>query len=88
MPDEIYVDIYLKMFGCFYFYIHIRFNNVITRNVSCSLLLHIKYEKQLRQYLVKGSVSSKCRVEPESKKDNVNDILNCLSIVRNITPSF
>ena len=87
MPDEIYVDIYLKMFGCFYFYIHIRFN-VITRNVSCSLLLHIKYEKQLRQYLVKGSVSSKCRVEPESKKGNVNDILNCLSIVRNITPSF
>ena len=76
MPDEIYVDIYLKMFGCFYFYIHIRFNNVITRNVSCSFLLHIKYEKHLRQYLAKRSVSSKYKNEPESKKSNVNDILN------------
>ena len=27
-------------------------------------------------------------VEPESKKSNFNDVLNWLSIVRNITPSF
>ena len=26
--------------------------------------------------MVIGSVSSKCRVEPESKKNNINDILN------------
>ena len=55
---------------------HIRFNNMITRNVSCSFLLHIKYEKHQKQYLVKGNVSSKYRVEPESKKGNVNDIFN------------
>ena len=30
--------------------------------------------KNIRQYLAKGSVSSKYRVEPESKKSNVNDI--------------
>ena len=29
-----------------------------------------------RQYLIKESVSSKYRVEPGSKKSNVNDILN------------
>ena len=60
---------------------------MIIRYVSCSFLLHIKYEKQ-RQYLAKGSVSSKYRVESKSKKSNVNDILNWLSIVRNVTPSF
>ena len=32
--------------------------------------------------------SSKYRVEPESVKSNDNDILNWLSIVRNVTPSF
>ena len=47
---------------------------MIIRNVSCSFLLHIKYEKQ-RQYLAKGSVSSKYSVEPETKKSIVNDIL-------------
>ena len=73
--DKIYVDIYLKIFRCILVLIHIRFNSMIIRNVSCSFLLHIKYEKQ-RQYLAKGSVISKYRVEPESKKSNVNDILN------------
>ena len=48
---------------------------MIIRNVSCSFLLHIKYEKQM-QYLAKGNVSSKYKIEPESKKSNVNDILN------------
>ena len=48
---------------------------MIIRNVSCLFLLNIKYEKQ-RQYLAKGSVSSKYRAEPENKKINVNDILN------------
>ena len=33
-------------------------------------------EKHQRQYLAKESVSSKYRVEPESKKSNANDILN------------
>ena len=47
---------------------------MIIRNVSCSFLLHIKYEKQ-RQYLAKGSVSSKYSVESETKKSIVNDIL-------------
>ena len=84
--EKIYVDIYLKS-DVFYFYIHIRFNMII-RNVSCSFFLHIKYEKHSRQYLVKGRISSKYRVEPESKKGNVKDILNWLSIVRNGTPSF
>ena len=41
---------------------------------------------QLWQYLAKGSVSSKYRVESESKNTNVNDILSWLSIVRNVTP--
>ena len=54
---------------------NIKFNNMISRNVSSSFLWHIKYEKQ-RQYLAKGSVSSKYRVESESKKNNVNDILS------------
>ena len=72
--EKIYVDIYLKS-DVFYFYIHIRFNMII-RNVSCSFFLHIKYEKHSRQYLVKGRISSKYRVEPESKKGNVKDILN------------
>ena len=60
---------------------------MIIRNVSCSFFLHIKYEKQM-QYLAKGSVRGKYRVEPESKKGNVNDILNWLSIGKNATPSF
>ena len=42
--DKIDVDIYLKIFGCILVYIHIRFNNLLIRNVSCSFLLHIKYE--------------------------------------------
>ena len=49
---------------------------MIIRNVSCSFFLHIKYEKHSRQYLVKGRISSKYRVEPESKKGNVKDTLN------------
>ena len=49
---------------------------MIIRNVSFLFLLHIKYEKHHRQYLAKVSVSSKDRVEPESKKSNVNDFLN------------
>ena len=49
---------------------------MIIRNVSCSFLLHIKYEKHYRQHLAEGSVSSKYRVESESKNSNVNDILN------------
>ena len=32
--------------------------------------------KNIKEHLAKGSVSSKYRVEPESKKSNVNDILN------------
>ena len=55
---------------------------MIIRNVSCSFLLHIKYD------LARGSVSGKYRVQPESKNSNVNDILNWFSIVRNLTPSF
>ena len=43
--DKIYVDIYLKTFRCILVLIHIRFNSMIIRNVSCSFLLHIKYEK-------------------------------------------
>ena len=41
---------------------------MIIRNVSCSFLLHIKYEKHYRQHLAEVSVSSKYRVESESKK--------------------
>ena len=67
---KIYVHIYLKIFRCILVLIHIRFNNMIIRNVSCSFLLHIKYD------LARGSVSSKYRVQPESKNSNVNDILN------------
>ena len=48
---------------------------MIIRNASSSFLLCIKYEKQ-RQYLDKGSVGSKYRVEPESKKTDVSDILS------------
>ena len=76
MHDKIYVDIYLKIFRCILVLKHIRFNSMIIRNVSCSFFLHIKYEKHSRQYLVKGRISSKYRVEPESKKGNVKDILN------------
>ena len=45
-----------------------------------SFLIHVKYEKQW-QYLIKESVSSKYRVKPESKKSNVNDVPDWLSIV-------
>ena len=61
---------------------------IIIRSISCSFLLHIKYEKHLRQYLAEESVRSKYIVEPESKKSYVNDIFNWLSIVRNVTLSF
>ena len=48
--------------------------------------------KNKRQYLTIESVSSKYRVEPKSKKSNINGVLNGLSIVRNIvqnvTPLF
>ena len=48
--------------------------------------------KNKRQYLTKESVSSKYRVEPESKKSNINGVLNGLSIerniVQNVTPLF
>ena len=40
------------------------------------------------QYITKESVSSKCRVDPESKKSNFNDALNWRRIVRDVTPSF
>ena len=33
-------------------------------------------------------VSGKYRVEPESMKNNDNDILNWLNIVQNVTPLF
>ena len=54
---------------------------MIIKNVS-SMFIPLAYqnEKHERQYLAKGSVSSKYRVEPESKKGNVNDILNWVSI--------
>ena len=38
--DKIYVDIYLKIFWVYYIFIC-----TSIRNVSCSFLLHIKYEK-------------------------------------------
>ena len=38
--DKIYVDIYLKIFWVYYIFIR-----TSIRNVSCSFLLHIKYEK-------------------------------------------
>ena len=44
--------------------------------------------KTLKTISNKGSVSSKYRVGPENKKSNVIDILNWLSIERNVTPSF
>ena len=43
--NKIYVDIYLKIFRCILILTHIRFKNMIIRNLSCSFLLHIKYEK-------------------------------------------
>ena len=55
---------------------HIRFNNLIITNVLCSFLIHVKYEKRKWQYLTKENVSSKYRVEPESKKINVDDVLD------------
>ena len=52
---------------------HIRFNDLIIRNVSCSFLLHIKYENFKGNVLTKKSVSSKYSLKVKS---NVNDILN------------
>ena len=40
--------------------------------------------KTLKAISNQRSVSKKYRVEPESKKSNVNDILNLLSIIRNL----
>ena len=67
----------------YFIFIHtlVRFNNAVIRNVSCSFLLHIRYEEQ---YLTKATVSSECRVEPESIKSNDSDILSWFSIVRNV----
>ena len=65
----------------FSFYTQFRFNNIVIRNVSCSVLLHIK----LNMKNIKGN---KYRVEPESIKSNDNDILNWPSIVPSVTPSF
>ena len=45
------------MYFSFIVYAHIRFNNIVIRNVACSFLLHMKYEKQ-RQYLTKESVAN------------------------------
>ena len=45
-------------------------------------------KKLISLCLTKESVSSKYRVEPESKKSNINDVLNWLSLVWNVTPSF
>ena len=44
--------------------------------------------KNIKQYLIKGGTSSKYRIQPGSKKSNVNDILNWLSIVWNVRPLF
>ena len=66
--DKIYFDIYLKIFVCILVLYTHQIYNIIIRNVSCSSLLHIKYEKHYMQYLTKESVSSKYRVEPGSKK--------------------
>ena len=38
--------------------------------------LAYQISKVLKQYLAKESVSSKYRVEPQSKKINFNDVLN------------
>ena len=74
--DKIYFDIYLKIFVCILVLYTHQIYNIIIRNVSCSSLLHIKYEKHYMQYLTKESVSSKYRVEPGSKKSTVHNILN------------
>ena len=60
----------------YFSFIHTSDLIIVMRNVSCSFLLHIKYEKYSRQYLTKASVSSKYRVEPESIKGNDNDFLS------------
>ena len=77
-----YISIYVKRYlDVFSFYTQFRFNNIVIRNVSCSVLLHIK----LNMKNIKGN---KYRVEPESIKSNDNDILNWPSIVASVTPSF
>ena len=43
LHDKIYVDMYLKISERILVQTHIRFNNIVARNVSCSS--HIKYEK-------------------------------------------
>ena len=69
-----YMLIYISRYSdVFQFYIHIRFNNIVIKNVSCSFLLHIKYQKQ-RQYLTKESVVN--TVQPESIESNDNAILH------------
>ena len=56
--NKIYVDIYLKTFGCILvlYYMHIRFNNTIIRNVSCSFLLYIKM-KNIKSNIYPNEVS-------------------------------
>ena len=50
---------------------------MVIRNVSCSFLLHTKYEKHFqRKYLTTASVSSKYTVEIEGIKSIDNYILN------------
>ena len=49
---------------------------IVIRNVPCSFLVYIKYEKHERQYLTKEIVSSKSRMDPESIKGNDNDIFS------------
>ena len=52
-----YMLIYISRYSdVFQFYIHIRFNNIVIKNVSCSFLLYIKFQKHQRQYLTKDSV--------------------------------
>ena len=66
MHDKIYVGIYLKIFGCIVvlYYTHIRF---IIWYLKCFMFIPLacQNEKHERQYLAKGSVSSKYRVEPQ-----------------------
>ena len=71
--DKIYVDIYLKIFGCILVFMFIPLAYQIWKTLKA-----ISIER----------VSSKYRVEPERIKSNHNDILNWLSIVWNVTASF
>ena len=75
-----YVDIYLKIFKFILVLIHIRFNNMIVRNVSCSFLLHIKISNMKN---IKGNIQLKevsvvnAELSLKVKRVyNVNDILN------------